>query len=225
MGRVWIEGAHRESADLDARADLMGLYLMVANGLDGDIRIVGETPEAVAVMRGLLRGAGSCTAIEAPADAPLYRAGDECYRQHAEARAFLDPRARNREPPPTTPAAPAVAPSAPPPSSTASGAPAPVPPPGRREPLEELDALYARLRAAERAAGDLQAQIDHGHAGDADAASAALAAHDREAADALADLTRRIATLHRRAPDIVEGWVAGPPDERLALPRRRSRSS
>jgi len=94
---LWFEGAITGSYN-DEMAML--LYVLIANGLDGDVRVAGDTPGDVELIRGLLLGAGSCAAIDPPTDAALYRPGDECYRQHAEARAFVDPRPRNGEPSP-----------------------------------------------------------------------------------------------------------------------------
>lgn len=67
------------------------LALMFGTGLDGDVRLTGNTADAVAVARGLILGTGSCQPIEPPTDAPDYQPGDECYRQHDSARVFLDP--------------------------------------------------------------------------------------------------------------------------------------
>lgn len=73
--------------------ELGTLALMVGNGIDGDLRLEGNTSEAIALARGLLIGTGACRRSEAPAAGveTLYRDGDECYHQHAEGRAFLNP--------------------------------------------------------------------------------------------------------------------------------------
>lgn len=95
--------------------DLYPLLLMLGNGLDGDVRFVGNTPDAVEMARGLIIGTGACRPMEPPTDAPLYQPGDECYRQHAQGRAFLDPKPTGevvprREKRPAPPAGPPPAP-------------------------------------------------------------------------------------------------------------------
>jgi hypothetical protein len=84
---------------------LWGYYLLFANGLDWQTRIVGDTPEALDVARGLARGAGSCQRVEPgkcltselKEGTCLYREGDECYLQGEVATGsyaclFIDPR-------------------------------------------------------------------------------------------------------------------------------------
>lgn len=69
----------------------MLLVLLFGNGLEGDIRITGNTADAVTAARGLATGTGSCQRIDAPPNSPLYRPGDECYVQHPSTHVFLDP--------------------------------------------------------------------------------------------------------------------------------------
>ena len=73
--------------------EIFPLLLLVGNGIEGDLRLQGNTPAAVEFARGLLLGTGACRRCEPPpaAAVTLYRPGDECYYQHADGRAFLDP--------------------------------------------------------------------------------------------------------------------------------------
>jgi len=88
--RIRVSGAEHLEGELEQMLHL--LVLLFGNGLEGDVRLEGENTEAVEALRGLVRGVGACRPIDAPLDSPLARPGDECYRQHAEARVFLCPR-------------------------------------------------------------------------------------------------------------------------------------
>jgi hypothetical protein len=74
------------------RDHVMLLVLLFGNGLEGDIRLTGNTAEAVEIARGLVLGTGSCRRVEPRPDSPLYREGDECYVQAPSTLVFLDPR-------------------------------------------------------------------------------------------------------------------------------------
>lgn len=199
MSHAWVDGAHNEELDLEVSGQLMVLYLMVANGLEGDVRMVGETADAVAALRGLLLGAGSCEAIDPPTCAPLYRPGDECFRQHAKARAFLDPRPRLAGSVLSPPRAPSPVPVP---------APPPPPPAADADPqVERLEATFCQMRDAERATGSIHDQLDRGFVSDEGAAFAQAAANDRVATEAMATLEREVARLRRRSPDVVLRWA------------------
>ena len=86
---IRIRGA--EHLDLIAEQSLQLLVLLFGNGLEGDVRLEGETADAVEVLRGLTLKVGSCNPIDPPTDSPLYQPGDECFRQHKDARVFLCP--------------------------------------------------------------------------------------------------------------------------------------
>lgn len=86
---IRIRGA--EHFDLVVEQSLQLLVLLFGNGLEGDVRLEGETADAVEVLRGLVLKVGSCQPIDPPTDSPLYQPGDECFRQHATARVFLCP--------------------------------------------------------------------------------------------------------------------------------------
>src|SRR5262245_37701575 len=88
--RIMFTGA--VAGDFTIARDLMSLVLMFGNGLEGDIRITGNTADAIEAARGLALGTGSCRPIEPPTDSPLYRAGDECYVQPPSTLVFLDPK-------------------------------------------------------------------------------------------------------------------------------------
>ena len=91
---IRVEGGDTIRDRFELPDHLMHLVLMFGNGLEGDVRLSGNTADAVDAARGLILGTGNCRPIDAPAaavDAPLHRAGDECYRQHEDARVFLDP--------------------------------------------------------------------------------------------------------------------------------------
>lgn len=87
---VRIRGAVHLDTSLETSVQL--LLLLFGNGLEADVRLEGETDDAVAALRGLTLKVGSCQPIAPPADSPLYQPGDECYRQHETARVFLCPR-------------------------------------------------------------------------------------------------------------------------------------
>lgn len=86
---IRIRGA--EHLDLIAEESLQLLVLLFGNGLEGDVRLEGATADAVDVLRGLTLKVGSCKPIDPPTDSTLYQPGDECYRQHPDARVFLCP--------------------------------------------------------------------------------------------------------------------------------------
>ena len=69
----------------DLENDLMNLYLEIANGVVLEMRAQGDSAEAVDVLRGLIRGAGSGQAVElTPAEKEqlwLIAAGCEIYKQ------------------------------------------------------------------------------------------------------------------------------------------------
>ena len=81
MSRVWIEGASREELDLER--DLMALYLMVANGLDGDeharFRALVDryfTPAAMAEFAPACRAVARALVDRLPRDRPFDAVGD-----------------------------------------------------------------------------------------------------------------------------------------------------
>ena len=86
---IRVRGA--ETMDTTFERSLQLLVLLFGNGLEGDIRLEGSSPEAITALRGLVTKVGSCQPIEAPGDSALYQPGDECFRQHPEARVFLCP--------------------------------------------------------------------------------------------------------------------------------------
>jgi hypothetical protein len=86
--RISFEGA--DTGSYAVRENLMSLLLMFGNGLEGDIRMTGNTADAVEAARGLAIGTGNCQRVEAPAS-PLYRPGDECYVQAPSTLVFLCP--------------------------------------------------------------------------------------------------------------------------------------
>jgi hypothetical protein len=75
--------------DTTFEQSLLLLGLLFGNGLEGDVRLDGSSAEAVLALPGLLTNLGSCQPIDPPRDSALYWPGDECFRQHAEARVFL----------------------------------------------------------------------------------------------------------------------------------------
>lgn len=77
--------------DTTFEQSLQLLVLLFGNGLDGDVRLEGSSADAVLALRGLVMKVGSCQPIEPPGDSTLYQVGDECFRQHADARVFLCP--------------------------------------------------------------------------------------------------------------------------------------
>jgi hypothetical protein len=85
--RVWLTGA--EQLELELERSLLLLLVLFGNGLDGDVRFEGSSPECIDALRGLVVGTGNCVPIAAPADSALWQPGDECYRQQDAARVFL----------------------------------------------------------------------------------------------------------------------------------------
>lgn len=87
---IRVRGAEHLDTTFEASGTL--LLLLFGNGLEGDVRLEGETAESVEALRGLALKVGSCRPIAPPTDSSLYQPGDECYRQHDTARVFLCPR-------------------------------------------------------------------------------------------------------------------------------------
>ena len=76
--------------------DLMGLYLMFANGVIREMKAEGDSEDAIQVLRGLALGAGNCTRADNLTDeirerSRLYEGGWECYVQGDDAYIFIDP--------------------------------------------------------------------------------------------------------------------------------------
>jgi hypothetical protein len=80
-----------DSYEHDVEAHLMHLVLLFGNGLEGDTRFTANTHDAVLTARGLIMGTGSCRRVPDMPEHPLYKPGDECYRQGSYAYAFLCP--------------------------------------------------------------------------------------------------------------------------------------
>jgi hypothetical protein len=71
--------------DLQDQDNLMGMYLTLANGIILELKVEGDTEEALNVVRGMLRGVGSAKPA-ALSDAEkeklwLFEEGFECYQQ------------------------------------------------------------------------------------------------------------------------------------------------
>lgn len=82
--------------ELRDNSNLMALYLAFANGIIIELRAIGDSQDAVEVIRGLALGAGSCQKVdlspEKKAKVWLYQDGDECYIQGDDfAYIFIDP--------------------------------------------------------------------------------------------------------------------------------------
>ncbi len=86
---IRVRGA--ETIDTTFEQSLQLLVLLFGNGLEGDVRLEGSSADAVLALRALVTKVGSCESIEPPVDSTLYQPGDECFRQHPEARVFLCP--------------------------------------------------------------------------------------------------------------------------------------
>ena len=87
---MWFDDGGGESqVDFERQQTL--LYLIVANGIDSELRLAADSPDAIEALRGLLRGPGGCSPCDPPPGATLYRPGDECFRQTPNGHAFVDP--------------------------------------------------------------------------------------------------------------------------------------
>ncbi len=82
--------------DLEDREWLLALYKSIADGIYLEMRIEGESQEALDVFRGILIGGGSCQQItlsdEQKKKLWLYKEGDECYSQDDLAYFFMNPK-------------------------------------------------------------------------------------------------------------------------------------
>ncbi|MBE7550498.1 MAG: hypothetical protein HS126_05430 [Anaerolineales bacterium] len=71
--------------DLESKNALYTLYLSFANGMIQEMKAEGDCQEAIAMLRGIVQGGGSCQRVKlTPQEASnilLYEEGWECYRQ------------------------------------------------------------------------------------------------------------------------------------------------
>ena len=81
--------------DLEDRNVLLLLYKMIADGIVLEMRIEGESAEALEVIKGMLRGGGSCQQItlsmEKAKDLWLYEEGYEVFLQGEDGYFFVNP--------------------------------------------------------------------------------------------------------------------------------------
>ena len=74
---------------------LTALYLFFANGLPKEVRIEGDSEEALEIVKGVAQGGGSCDLVEIPEEIKknlkLYKPGDECYEQWEKHYCFINP--------------------------------------------------------------------------------------------------------------------------------------
>ncbi|MFT3891751.1 MAG: hypothetical protein QM730_08980 [Anaerolineales bacterium] len=71
--------------DLQNQDNLMGMYLTLANGIILELKVEGDTEDALNVIRGMLRGVGSAKPVS-PSETEkeklwLFEDGFECYQQ------------------------------------------------------------------------------------------------------------------------------------------------
>lgn len=86
---VRLRGA--ETMDVDLQTSGMVVVMLFGNGLPGDVRLEGESIEAIEALRTLILRVGNCEPVSAPPAHPLGQKGDECYRQLPSALVFLNP--------------------------------------------------------------------------------------------------------------------------------------
>jgi hypothetical protein len=66
--------------DLADRHIIYRLFLGFGNGVFGDMRVIGDSDEALQLFRGIMRSGGyQAGHISEPQRHRLYQAGDECY--------------------------------------------------------------------------------------------------------------------------------------------------
>ena len=74
--------------DLQEQDNLMGLYITLANGVILEMKVEGDTVEAINVLKGMLRGVGSAKPVTLSETEKekfwLFEEGFECYQQSGE---------------------------------------------------------------------------------------------------------------------------------------------
>src|SRR5688572_10418468 len=77
--------------DLSDRQELYGIFLGFGNGVFDEMRVVGDSPEALNLFRGIMRSGGySAAPLAGSSRYGLYQPGDECFASFV----FIDPTPR-----------------------------------------------------------------------------------------------------------------------------------